>query len=318
MSEAEDNPQDLETEIDRLYQRALTEFVDSRNQLASSLRKRDREAAARVRRLPKPSVSAWAVNQAYWNAREEFNALIDAGEELRASQRKALSGEQAGDMQSAMSARLQAIAAVQKHAEEALEHAGHGTNNTISRRITTTLEALAAYGRADSAPPAGRLSIDVPSPGFDALAKLAGETPGARENQRKTTASIRRAKAKTKSRRGDRSKSANDNEPGRIIEVLARQAQKRALDSVTDAQAKIDAGKRALDEAEKAESEALEHMYETKKQVTMAQERLSMAITAHTDAERAVDQAKEASEKAKGAMEKAEKTLAEAQERIKT
>ena len=50
----------LDSEIDALYQKPLDEFTAARNTLAKTLAGAD---AARVRKLPKPTVVPWTVNQ---------------------------------------------------------------------------------------------------------------------------------------------------------------------------------------------------------------------------------------------------------------
>ena len=56
---------ELEEEIDSLYAGPLDEFVRERDELARRLnREGDREACARVKALRKPTVGAWALNQA--------------------------------------------------------------------------------------------------------------------------------------------------------------------------------------------------------------------------------------------------------------
>ncbi|MCG8424362.1 MAG: hypothetical protein MJE77_41245 [Proteobacteria bacterium] len=303
---------DVEAAIDRLYQAELAEFIDARNRLANTLRKRDRTVAAQVKKLAKPSVSAWAVNQAYWNARDDFEALLDAGETLRTMQKKAFSGEPGGDLQSAMNTRLIAMGTVMKYAEQALNRGGHGTSNAILRRVSTTLEALAAYGRAGSAPRAGRLSADVPAPGFEALAKLASGTPASAVQRSRGAAYARRAKT----RNSERTATANDNEPTRMIEVLARQAQKRAHEAVAEAQAKVEAKRRALHQVEQAESAALERVYAAEKAVTAAQEQLTMAVTERNKAVEAAEKAKHDNQTTRVALAKAEEELAAAQKRL--
>src|ERR671932_801348 len=53
-----DLPADLDDDLDALYSGPLDEFVTARNALAGRLRKAgDREAAERVKKLPKPPVS---------------------------------------------------------------------------------------------------------------------------------------------------------------------------------------------------------------------------------------------------------------------
>jgi hypothetical protein len=159
--------------IDALFQGPLAEFVNERNRLARALKARDRDTAERVRTLAKPSLSAWAVNQAYWNARPAFEAMLDAGEAMRALQQRAMRGEAATGMAEASARLHEAMAPVARAAQEALEQDGHSAAPQLMRRVNTTLKALAAHGRAETAPPAGRLSADVDAPGFDLLAALA-------------------------------------------------------------------------------------------------------------------------------------------------
>ena len=71
---------DLEADIDRLYGVPLDEFVAERDQLAKRLNKDgDREAGARVKALRKPTVGAWALNQAVRRRRKETAALLATG-----------------------------------------------------------------------------------------------------------------------------------------------------------------------------------------------------------------------------------------------
>ena len=87
----------LESQIDALYQAPLDAFTASRNALAKTLGKAD---AARVRKLPKPPVIPWAINQLYWKARPTWDRLLKSGVKLRAVQLDALDGR-AGDIRQA-------------------------------------------------------------------------------------------------------------------------------------------------------------------------------------------------------------------------
>lgn len=157
---------------DELYALPLQSFTAARNALAASLRKEGRaEEADRVRMLPRPSVSAWTVNQLYWHERPLFDALVAAGEKFRAAQQAQLAGKSA-DLLGALDARRDAVAALTKIAARVLHDAGHNPTADMMRRVTTTLEALATHGRGPDAPRHGRLMADVPPPGFEALAAL--------------------------------------------------------------------------------------------------------------------------------------------------
>src|SRR5919202_33312 len=88
-----DLPADLDDELDALYSGPLDEFVTARNALVGRLRKAgDREAAERVKKLPKPPVSAWAVNRLARERAHELAALVAAGDRLREAQHGALAG----------------------------------------------------------------------------------------------------------------------------------------------------------------------------------------------------------------------------------
>ena len=76
----------LKDDVDELYKLPLAEFVDARNSLARQLKQSGRAGDANiVKKLVKTSISAWTVNQLYWNYREEFEMLLAAGVERSAS-----------------------------------------------------------------------------------------------------------------------------------------------------------------------------------------------------------------------------------------
>ncbi|HET9787557.1 MAG TPA: hypothetical protein VFP47_10510, partial [Pyrinomonadaceae bacterium] len=66
MKGARDN--DLDDELDTLFKLPLAEFTSARNTLAARLKKTGHgDEAVLVQALAKPSISAWTVNQLYWN-----------------------------------------------------------------------------------------------------------------------------------------------------------------------------------------------------------------------------------------------------------
>ena len=74
--------------------------------------------------------------------------------------------------------RSHALADLAKLAAALLRESGHPPTPDLTRRVTTTLEALATYGNQDGAPKAGRLTADVDPPGFEALAALVPRSKG--------------------------------------------------------------------------------------------------------------------------------------------
>jgi hypothetical protein len=159
-------------EIDGLFQGPLGEFTGARNALAARLKKDGAlENAEMVKRLTKPSVSAWVANQLYWRDRKAFDRLLAAGEQFRTAQAAQLAGNSA-DIRAPLTARREALNELAKQASAILHDAGHASARDTMRRITTTLEALATYGESPGAPQPGRLTADVDPPGFEALAAL--------------------------------------------------------------------------------------------------------------------------------------------------
>lgn len=175
---------DLHGEVDRLYQAPLAEFTASRNALAARIKAaHGADAAAHVKALVKPSVIAWTLNQLYWRHQPEFMALLMAGDQLRLAQQQRLGGSDV-DVAPPTRARQSAIDTLLALATDVLKEAGHQPGPDTRQRLQASLDALAAYGTGSLAPRAGRLTEDVPAPGFAALAALApaeGAAPAAAE-----------------------------------------------------------------------------------------------------------------------------------------
>src|SRR4051794_8077268 len=82
----------LDAKIDDLYSRPLADFTPTRNALAKTLAGAE---AARVKRLAKPSLVPWAINQVYWHARPLYDRVMKTGDKLRHAQIAALEGKSA-------------------------------------------------------------------------------------------------------------------------------------------------------------------------------------------------------------------------------
>jgi hypothetical protein len=155
-----------------LYQAPLAEFIDARNRLATRLRQAgDTEESARVKALPKPSAPAWALNQVYWHAREDYDRLIAAGDRLRALQQQMLGGRSV-DPRESMQERQAAVRQVVDRAARFLADAGQPLTDATRQRLNVTADALATWGSQPQGYVHGRLDRDIDPPGFAALASL--------------------------------------------------------------------------------------------------------------------------------------------------
>jgi hypothetical protein len=163
----------LESQIDDLYRGALDEFTAARNALAKTLTGAD---AARVRKLAKPSIVPWTVNQVYWRARSTYDRLLTSGARLRKAQIDALEGRRA-DVRAAGEAHRTAIANTVK---EATRIASAANVHPAVDALTRTVEALSLM-KEPPAPP-GRLTEPLQPAGFEALSGIpVREARGARE-----------------------------------------------------------------------------------------------------------------------------------------
>ncbi|HKF59002.1 MAG TPA: hypothetical protein VKJ45_26410 [Blastocatellia bacterium] len=184
-SKIEGNPDD---EVDALFKLPLGEFTGARNDLAARLKRGGNADDAKVvKALAKPPVSAWAVNQLYWNHREAFDRLLAAGQRFGDAQASGTGGQTA--LRESLDERREALSRLSDLATALLSDGGHNAAPDTIHRITTTLEALSAYASLSEGPTPGRLTRDLDPPGFEALASLmtsAGTTKANEEPSRLT------------------------------------------------------------------------------------------------------------------------------------
>lgn len=163
---------DIDAEIDALFQLSLAEFTSARNALAKQLNHAGRALdAERVKALGKPPAPAWAVNQLYWQDPKAIERLLTLGERVRKAQTGQLRN---ADLRALLDEKKEMTLALLTKASAILEEAGHAASPDAVRRVSATLESLAAWGEIDGVPRAGRLTADLDPPGFDTLAALMG------------------------------------------------------------------------------------------------------------------------------------------------
>jgi len=303
----------LEDEVDALFRLPLAEFTAARNTLVAQLKKAARgDEADLVKALVKPSISAWTVNQLYWNHREAFDRLLESGGRFHKAQSSRLAGKLA-DMRTALNARREALTHLSDLATSLLREAGHNPTPDTIHRITTTLEAISAYASRSDAPRPGRLTHDVDPPGFEALASFipgAGMTEPKKEPAR-FTPSQKSSRAATDTRR----KVAPDND--------VRQLEETRKTGIAAAKVSLQDAKRVLIEArdraqslQAAQKQADAEAKEAEKQKRQAEERLEQARATSADAaQRVRSVAIEAKEAAKS-VEDAKRTVEKASEEL--
>ncbi|HEX2292382.1 MAG TPA: hypothetical protein VHH55_03660 [Gaiellaceae bacterium] len=162
---------------DDLYGLPLDEFTTARDELAKDLRRRGRkEAAEEVKALRKPSVSAWAVNQAARRRPEDVKRLVKAGSELRKAQRGVVGGGDPAALRTATGAHRALVEELTDTARELLAERG-AVSQAVVTRVAQTLRGASVDKDAAKALQAGTLVEDVEQSGFGPLLSAVPSTP---------------------------------------------------------------------------------------------------------------------------------------------
>jgi hypothetical protein len=229
-------------EIDRLFALPLDEFTAARNELAKQLKEEgEADAADEVRALAKPSAPVWAINQAARGDADAVRALLDAGDELRAAQARALSAQGGREgLRSAQAAERGAMQRLARRARQALEDGGRSASRAQLEKVERTLGAAALDPEAREQLRAGRLTHELEPAGFEALAGLAPARPAAVHDD---LAERRRQKEEQQARK-------------LALQQVARDAERRARDAERDAEQAEHEAVEARRAAEKARAAA--------------------------------------------------------------
>jgi hypothetical protein len=317
---------DLGRAIDRLFRLPLEEFIEARNTLAGRLRKAGRrEDESSVRTLPKPSVTAWAVNQVWWTDRHAFEAMIEAGRRLRDAQQASLRGE-GSNVREAVEARQDAIAAVLDLAVRAMG----GTDRVgpaMRQRIGATCDALATGEMPPGTRP-GRLTQDLQPAGLGALSSLMSAAASApaptsalRETRRPAEVMPFTPRAKpapspppgasetAESPQARRRREAGERQQAAL--VAARDATARADRAVEAAERMLAARRAAVEQAEHDQAAA-------RLAVVTAEEALERARLAESDARAATAGAKRNADAAEVELTRARRAADRARAQLAT
>ena len=124
-----------ESRIDELYAAPLDGFTQARDALAAELKGAgDKDGAAAVKKLKKPSLAAWAVNQVVHENPDDIERLFSLRESIE-------NARDARELRSASDDRKHLIATLVSRAETVLEEAGRGTAANTVQAITQTFHA---------------------------------------------------------------------------------------------------------------------------------------------------------------------------------
>jgi hypothetical protein len=179
---------DSNRHIEELYSVPLKEFTSARNAKAAALKAAGHGAEAKaLRRLGRPTVSLWAANQLARLVPNKVSHFIDLVQQVR---RKQLSGPRlTAEVTQTQRTELTALT---NRAAEALREAGYRPSPAALGRISNTLLGAAVDRHLAEDLRHGRLTAELPPPGFEVLAGvragadlqvLRGGRPSGRESE---------------------------------------------------------------------------------------------------------------------------------------
>ncbi len=269
----------LENELDRLYALEPGAFVAERDRLARELRNAgEREEAEQVKRLRKPTIPAWTINQLARQERREIDLLLDAGHRLREAQHGLLAGGDRKSLDEARRTQREALAGLRKASGRILAEADRGSETALNR-IMETLQAAAVSSEGRELLARGRLTGDLEATGFELLAPLTEGVPTKRQRPKQRRPDRKRAQA------------AQERE-----EQQARKRLEQARHQLREARATAKAAEKDLRAAEQDAGKARRELAQAEERV---QKREAAAAEARTAVEKAEKQVREAERKAR-------------------
>jgi hypothetical protein len=140
---------------DELYGLSPAEFTAARDELSRQTRAAgQRDDAAAIKKLAKPTVSAWLVNQLARSAPDQIARLTEVGDALQEAQR-ALDGDRLRELSTE---RRQVVNDLLPEARRLARQAGQPASAGVLDEVRATLEAALADAGARDAVRSGRLT----------------------------------------------------------------------------------------------------------------------------------------------------------------
>jgi predicted ribosome quality control (RQC) complex YloA/Tae2 family protein len=151
---------------DELYGLPVAEFTAVRDREAGAARQAgDRELAADLKKLRRPTAGAWLTNQLVRQRGDEVAALLDLGSALRDAQAQLATD----DLRRLSQQAQQVVTALGREARGIARDAGQRVGDAAVRELEETLHAALADPGASDAVRAGRLTSALSYAGFGSV-----------------------------------------------------------------------------------------------------------------------------------------------------
>jgi hypothetical protein len=276
--------QDLAQVADKLYGLPPSAFIQARDERATQARAAgDRDLADAIRKLRRPTVSAWLVNRLAREAPGQVEELLELGESLREAQ-QALAGDRLRELSTQ---RRRLVTGLVQEARRLAEQSGQALGASAEREVQETLEATLADPAVGEAVRSGRLTTALSYAGLGASVDVHGAVavwpePVEQPRRRAAPAGGREREARhpaaAKRRTREAGTAPRDREEAKAAERARREAE---------------AAERARQEAEAAErnrQDAADDAREAQATLDEADREVASARDKHEDLQRRIDE----------------------------
>ncbi|HEX5404976.1 MAG TPA: hypothetical protein VFX16_22020 [Pseudonocardiaceae bacterium] len=289
---------DVDTVLDELFAAPREEFTALRDSRVKQARSAgDRQLVDQLKRLRKPTVAAWLVNQVSRAHPDDIDRLAQVGDALRAAHH-ALAGEQLRDLSSRRNELIHVLTA---HARVIAANAGHLVGDAAVEQIENSWTAAVTNADAAAAVRAGQLSSALqPTSAQDWLTAAMG-TP-ALVSPRQESNRLPDGIDATVAENADVSATKN-------AELAKQEAIRQARRSVTDRTQVSDKARKTLAKTEQAATDAEAAANDLRQQLAALSARVANATEREKTSRKQADTAREAVALAEQATAEAEEVL---------
>jgi hypothetical protein len=256
----------IEDRVDALLATPPQQFTAARNAAAKELQAGGRrDAAAEIKRLPRPPVSLWALNRLAHEQPAVIESYLEAAEALRAAHRSG------GDIRAATPPQREAESRVVAAAGELARTHGQSVTETVVRGLDEVVTAAAADAGVATALRTGRLIREPVALSLDELvwslpqaparparrsAKADAQAPDRTAERRALQRRIDEAEADASRARGHAGQASAEAEVAKRAWQLAEEAAAEARQAAEAAERVVGELRRELDAVEAASGRA--------------------------------------------------------------
>jgi hypothetical protein len=287
-----------EDDVDRLFAVRPAEFVAARDRLSAELKRQGRkDEAAAVKTLPRPSPSAFAVNQLARRDPEGLARLEAATSALERTQGAAAGEEGRRAYREALAEQREALERLVGLAARSLEEAGLGSARTVLDRVSSNLRFAMLDDAARALVRQGRLSRDVEAPDLSVLLERFPPSSAPRAAPHEAAAPPPR-EAASKAAPGSKKDAAAERLRERLAAVLERHR---------DAEADLARAREEAEAADKTHQRAEEAVKALRRQLTERESEAAAAARTLAASKRALAHATTALERTAAELAKLER-----------